>query len=215
MRRGQEGRAPGRQCCIGCAAVSDPQGHGVTGLTWVSGRPEGGPGLVGGRASSAHQQKPGPSELEHDARSAVLPVQFRAQDIYPEITRGGRVSDHEDVRDRDIGAERTGLLAHPALPSSCLTRDDGAPQGPDVIIVVRGPAGSSARAPRRSRPTPTAASVLVSSLSKAGSSKPAPVNPARIGRGRVAPAPAGAMTAAVTEPGYRLIRLCYEAPRRC
>jgi hypothetical protein len=113
----------------------------------------------------------------------------RAQDIYPEITRGGRVRDNEDVRDRDNGAERTGLLAHPALPSSCLTRGDGAPQGPDVIIVVRGPAGSSAHAPRRGRPTPTAASVLVSSVSNASSSKPTPVNQARIGGVRIADAP--------------------------
>src|SRR5690348_7744032 len=35
MRRGEEGRAPGRQRGIGCPAVSDPQGHGVTDLIRV------------------------------------------------------------------------------------------------------------------------------------------------------------------------------------
>ena len=128
MRRGEEDRAPGCQCRIGCTAVGDPQRHGVTDLIWVGRRCEGDPGLVSGWASSAHKQKPGPRELEHDARAAVLPVQFRAQDIYPEVTRGRRVSDDENVRDRDVGAERTGLLAHPALPSSCLTCGTDAPQ---------------------------------------------------------------------------------------
>jgi hypothetical protein len=32
------------------------------------------------------------------------------------------LSDHENVRDHDIGAERTGLRAHPVLLSSCVTR---------------------------------------------------------------------------------------------
>src|SRR5262245_42732263 len=55
MWRGEEGRAPGRQCCVGCAAVSNPQRHGVTDQIRVSWRLKGDPGLVRGRASCAHQ----------------------------------------------------------------------------------------------------------------------------------------------------------------
>lgn len=65
-------------------------------------------------ASSGHPQQPRPGETEHDARAAVLPVQFRTQNLHPEGTRNRQVGDDENVRDRDPGTQRTGHLIHPA-----------------------------------------------------------------------------------------------------
>ena len=103
VRRGEERCAPRPQRLVRGLAVSHPQGHGVTDLIGVGGRPEDHGRLVGGRAAPAHQQKPGTGETQHHAGSPVLAVQLRAQHTDPEIPRPRWVGDHQDVRDRDVG----------------------------------------------------------------------------------------------------------------